>query len=122
LNIFYEMPDLFRRRRRVLGKLTDFIRDDGKAAAVFPRARGFDRRIERKQVRLIREVSMTSTMLLICAEAAPSSSIFATTLRMSTAISRVDSTSRSTALPPSRAFSSVCGRVRLLLARCPQRD
>ncbi len=49
-------------------------------------------------------------------EAVPSSSIFTTTPLMSVAISRVDSTRRSTAFPPSRAFVSACSES--VLASC----
>ena len=53
LDVLHQRADLARRARRALGELAHFVGDDREAAAVFAGACGFDRRVEREQVRLI---------------------------------------------------------------------
>ena len=47
------LHDVVRRLLRLLGELAHFVGDDGETAARVAGARGFDRRVEREQVRLI---------------------------------------------------------------------
>jgi methyl-accepting chemotaxis protein len=50
------MASLEERNRAAFGQLADFIGHDGEAAAVLTGARGFDRGVEREQVRLVGDV------------------------------------------------------------------
>src|SRR5690606_459341 len=56
LNRAYEHLDLARRRGGALGELLHLVRDDGEAAAAFARPRRLDRRVQRENIRLLRDL------------------------------------------------------------------
>src|SRR5881394_871445 len=55
--VLHRFADVARLAPTFLGELVHFVGDDGEAAAVHAGARGFDRGVEREQVRLVRHES-----------------------------------------------------------------